>query len=242
MFELFQKSKEVSKQVQGAIAQDMTLEQVRVAMLQLLAEESINHHRMGQLYNYVVDRKLAELAGFKDARDYFSQNLCDVSQSALTMYGAVARKFSEEIARRFGVTCLFLLLTYKELSGIKVDHDAPGDTLIDVPDTKGVVTSKPFSACSVDEMRRALQGKRKPTSSKPLPAEDLAVADQVAKEVTSRFAKGDPVRVQVRNYQGEAVLDFKGVPLAKRRELVEALLADPAVAATVHQEEKAPKA
>ncbi|MFL5345052.1 MAG: hypothetical protein ACJ8AT_09665 [Hyalangium sp.] len=138
MFTLFQtKPKSVANPVQATFPQDMTLDQVRAAMIQLMGEESINHHRMGQLYNYVVDKKLAELAGFKDARDWVRQKLGDISQPTLTTYGAVAGKFSEEIAVRFGVTCLSLLLTYKELAGIKVDHATPGPTLIDVPDAKG---------------------------------------------------------------------------------------------------------
>jgi hypothetical protein len=227
MFQLFQsKPKDVTHSVQWTLPADMTLEQVRAAMLQLMGEESINHHRMGVLYNYVVDTKLAEAAGYKDARDYFSQNLLDLSQATLTTYGAVAHQFSEEIARRFGVICLSLLLTYKELAGLKVDHDAPGAALIDVPDTNGGVTSKPFSACSVDEMRRAIKAKRKPTSSKPLPADDVVLADQISKAVVSRFQKGDPVKVQLRNHQGGAVIDFRGIPLSKVAKLVEALTAD----------------
>ena len=43
-------------------------------------------------------------------------------------------------------------------------------------------------------------------------------------------------------HQGEAVLDFKGIPLAKWRKLVEALMADEDLAATVRQEDKAPEA
>ncbi len=222
MLSLFQKK---IRDVESAVQEDMTLEQVRVEMLQLLAAESINHHRMGQLYNYVVDRKLAELAGFKDAQDYFSKNLRDVSQSALSMYGAVAHGFSEEIARQFGISSLYLLLSYKKAAGIQVDHEQPGATLIDVPDNKGVVTSKPFSACTVDEMRKACQGKRQPSTSKPLTPEDVALADQIGGAVTSRFVKGDPVRVQLRNHEGTPVLDIKGIPLAKWAKLKEALVA-----------------
>ena len=227
MFTLFQtKAKDTAAQAQSFTPQDMTLEQVRAAMLQLMGEENINHHRMGVLYNYVVDKMLAEVAGYKDARDYFNQNLKDLSQAALTMYGTVAHQFTEEIARRFGVTCLSLLLTYKELAGLKVDHDEPGSASIDVPDAKGVVTSKAFGMCSVDEMRRAIQAKRKPTSSKPLPPEAVTQADQVSKAVMSRFQKGDPVKVQLRNHQGTAVLDFRGIPLEKLAKLGEALAAD----------------
>jgi len=87
---------------------------------------NVNHHRMGQLYNYVVDKKLAEQQGFKDAPTYFSQKLVDLSSSSLRRYGAVAKNFSEEVAVRFGVTCLYLLLTYKEAAGLKLNHEEPG--------------------------------------------------------------------------------------------------------------------
>jgi hypothetical protein len=46
-----------------------------------MAQEN-THHQMGQLYNYVVEKKLAEKAGDKDARAWFSQHLVDLSQSA----------------------------------------------------------------------------------------------------------------------------------------------------------------
>ena len=93
MFKVFQqKFNEVSPQVQWTLPEDMTLEQARVTMVQLLSAESVNHHRLGVVYNYVVDKKLAELAGFKDARDWVSKNLREVSQASLTMYGVVALK------------------------------------------------------------------------------------------------------------------------------------------------------
>ncbi len=58
---------------------------------------------MGQRYNYVVDNKLAELEGFKDARDYFSQNLRDVSQASLTTY---ARALGGNGAHAGGASCV----------------------------------------------------------------------------------------------------------------------------------------
>ncbi|MFL5346029.1 MAG: hypothetical protein ACJ8AT_14655 [Hyalangium sp.] len=219
------KFKQEKNGVSSLDLEGMTLEQARDGLLQLMADESTNHHRMGQIYNYVVKKELAQAAGFKDARDYFSQKLKDMSQTALTLYGAVADGFSEEVARNFGVTCLYLLLTYKEAADIKINHEEPGPTLIEVPDAKGVVTPKVFSDCSVDEMRRAIQRKRKPSSSKPLPEEDLVLAEQVEQEVLSRFTKGTKVRVEVRNEQGTAVLDYKGIPLHERKKLGAALMA-----------------
>jgi hypothetical protein len=203
----------ILKPVTTAVTEDMTLEQVRLAMLQLMREENVNHHRMGQLYNYTVDKELAQKAGYKDAKDYFSQHMADLSQATLTTYGAVAETFSEPVARRFGVTCLHLLLIYKEAADIEVNHEDPGGTLIEVPDEKGQVTAKPFGDCTVEQMRKALQRRRKPASSKPLPPEVEVLADQYREAVTGRFAKGTRVKVLVRNEKGEAVLDFKGIPV-----------------------------
>jgi hypothetical protein len=225
MFKLFktQESTPVTTPVTPTVTEGMTLEQVRLAMLQLMMEENTNHYRMGQFYNYVVDKELAQKAGYKDARDYFSKHLADLSQTALTLYGAVANDFSEPVARRFGVTCLYLLLTYKEAANIEVNHDDPHGTLINVPDDKGLVTAKPFGECSVEQMRRALQRLRKPASSQPLPKEAEALAEQYSGAVKGRFPKGTRVKVQVRNEKGKAVLDFKGIPLEQVNQLVEAL-------------------
>ncbi len=222
MFKLFT-TKEATTTTTTAGTEGMTLEQVRTAMLQLMMEENSNHHRMGQLYNYVVDKRLAEKAGYKDAKDFFRQRLADLSQPALTMYGAVAKAFSEPVARRYGITCLSLLLTYKVAVDLEVNHAEPGGTLIEVPDDKGQVTSKPFGDCSVEQMRRALQRLRKPASSKPLPPEVEALAEQYSAAVTGRFPKGTRVKVLVRNQKGKAVLDFKGIPVEQVGQLVEAL-------------------
>jgi hypothetical protein len=40
-------------------------------------------------------------------------------------------------ARRFGVTCLYLLLTYQEATDLEVNHEEPATTLIEVPGKDG---------------------------------------------------------------------------------------------------------
>ena len=75
----------------------------------------------------------------------------------------------------------------------------------------------------MEEMRRALRRKRKPASSKPLPPEAEAHAEQYSEAVAGRFPKGTRVKVQVRNEKGKAVLDFKGIPVDQVEQLVEAL-------------------
>ena len=207
----------------SAVTEGMTLEQVPPAMRQLMREENGSQHRMGQLYNYTVNKRLAEKAGYKDAKDFFAQHLADLSQATLSTYGAVAEAFSEPVARRYGVNCLALLLTYKEATDIEVNHEEPGGTLIEVPDDKGVVTTKPFGECSVDQMRRALLRKRKPASTKPLPPEAEVLAEQYREAVTGRVPTGVRVKVLVRNEKGKAVLDFKGIPYEQVSQLIAVL-------------------
>jgi hypothetical protein len=214
-----------STTVTWAIPEDATLEQLRDELLALMSQENSNHHRMGQIYNYIVDKKLAEKAGHKDAREYFSKHLADLSQSALSMYGGVARTFSEKVARRFGITCLNQLLVYKEAADLEINAEEPGPTPIEVPDEKGQLATKPFSACTVEEMRRAIQRKRKPSSSKPLPPEKVVLAEQYSHAVALRFpqGKGAIVKVALRNQKGKAVLDFKGIPLEEVLLLADAI-------------------
>jgi hypothetical protein len=206
------------------IPDDATLDQIRAAMAELMARENVNHHQMGQLYNHVVDKKMAEQEGFKDAATYFSQKLVDLSSATLRRYGAVAKNFSEEVAVRFGVTCLSLLLTYKEAAGLEVNHEEPGSTPIEVPGKDGAVTAKRFSDCSVEEMRQALQLKRKPTSSKPVPAQDVALVDAYREALQGQFPQGSHVQVLVRNEKGSSVVDFKSVPVGEVGTLILALM------------------
>jgi len=103
--------------------------------------------------------------------------------------------------------------------------EEPGDTAIEVPDEKGNVGMRPFRACSVEQLRRAIQRKRKRSSSKPLPEEALELAEQYSEAVALRFPKGKGavVKVTVRNQKGQAVLDFKGIPLEQVALLAAAL-------------------
>jgi hypothetical protein len=235
-----QEVKPVTQQAPLVIPEGTTLEQIRGELLRLMAEENVNHYRMGQLYSYVVEEELAQKAGYTDAPTYFREHLADLSMATLNTYRAVVKAFSEPVAVRFGVTCLYLLTIYKEAAGVKVNHEEPGPTLIEVPGKNGEVTNKPFSACSVDEMRRALKLKRKPTSSKPVPAEDVAQAEQYREALKGQFPQGSNVQVQVRNEKGNSVLDFKSIPVAEVGTLILALMDHVPPGSPLRQAEQAP--
>ncbi|WP_224371652.1 hypothetical protein [Hyalangium versicolor] len=211
--------------VKTTLTEELTLEQFHSELVRLMREENANHYGMGQLYNRAVEKKLAEAAGYKNVLDYLSKKLPDLSNTSLRRYAAVAASFDEKTAVRFGVTCLELLLTYKEVADLKIDHAEPGGTVIEVPGENGAVTPKAFSACSVDEMRRAIQRKRKPASSKPLPEEDLALANQYQEALSGQFPKGVVVKTLVRNEKGSAVLDITSIPVRQVPTLLNALAA-----------------
>jgi hypothetical protein len=96
-------------------------------------------------------------------------------------------------------------------------------------DENGNVTQKAFSACTAEDLRKAIQRKRKPASSKPLPPGAEELADLYQEALKSRFPAGVLIKVEVRNQKGEAVLDFKGIPMSQVNKLIEALMELPAM-------------
>lgn len=208
----------------SALTRRMTLVQVRGAFAELLLRESGNHHQMGVYYNHVVDHRLAEGTPYKNALGFFAAYFKELSRATLVGYGTVARNFTAAVCGEFGVSRLLLLLTYKELTGLQFDHAEPGGALIAVPDEHGVVADKHFSECGVAELRKAVRAKRRPTSSTPLPPESLALVEQYRTAVTSRFSTQTPVRLSVRNLNGQAVISFKDIPLSQLDALTEALI------------------
>ena len=72
-------------------------------------------------------------------------------------------------------------------------------------------------------MRRALQLKRKPGSSKPMPPGAVERGEQYHAAVKALFPKVTTLEVQVRNIKDKAVVDFKGIPLEQVNRLIEVL-------------------
>jgi hypothetical protein len=204
--------------------QGLTREQVLDMMRELLAQETLNHFRVGLLYNYVVESDLLKGTKHKTALDFFCDNIQDISRSVLATYGAVAREFSQEVSLRFGITRLQLLLTYKKATKIELNHDEPGGTFILVPNQDGELTPTLFAHCSVENLRNALAHLRTSKEDKPIPSEERARYDQYREGVTGRFPKGSSVRVLMRNQQGKGLITFKDVPISEVDKLVEALL------------------
>jgi len=203
--------------------QGLTREQALDTMRRFVAEETRNHVLMGLLYNYLVDSKLLEGTQFKSALDYICENIQEASRSALLMYGAVARVFTQEVCTQFGMTRLRLLLTYKDAAKIELNDAEPGGTFIQVPDEHGEVKPKLFAHCGVEELRQALAHLRK-SDITPVPAEERELVDRYREAITRSFPQGTAVRVQLRNESGSALVDVKGIPVWQMEKLAEAIL------------------
>lgn len=185
----------------------------------LLAASNVNCYQIGKYYNQAVDNRLAEKAGYKNAPEFFTQQIKDLSRTTLVTYGAVVRVFNEEACGLYGMTTLSLLLVYAEAAGCEVDTNDPSTMLIQVPNPEGVVEEKFFGECTVAEMRKALQRLRRPTSSAPLPADTLARVEQCRTVFTGYFPEKAGVRVEVRNQKGKAVVSLKNIPLEQVEQL-----------------------
>jgi hypothetical protein len=193
---------------------------------QLVAANNTNFHAIGVEYNHIVDNKLAEKAGYKNAPEYLTQQIKELSRSSLTTYGAVARAFTAEVCAQYGVSVLNLLLTYTEAAGIELDASEPGSMIIQVPDATGELEDKLFAECTVVELRKAIQRLRRPTSSAPLPPDIDTRAQQCSAAWTAWFPKNAGVRVEVRNHKGKAVLNLKDVPLEQMEQIAALLKTD----------------
>jgi hypothetical protein len=141
----------------------LTLEQARDQMLQGLLQGTPGHYRIGKLYNYVVKYRLAVDQGHRTTREYFRHHVPVLSQARLTMYGAVARRFSLEVCEKYGMLSLGMLLEYLRLACISlwsVDTKEPGPTPIEIPRKGGLAITKPFSDCTEEDLRQAVYAKR----------------------------------------------------------------------------------
>lgn len=202
----------------------MTLDQACEALLELAAQQHTNHFRIGQIYNYVVREKLAEKHAKKSAQEYFSEHVKTLSQAVLSTCGAVAQSFTEAACTRYGVYNLHALLAYAKASNFKPSADEPGPTPIPVPQENGPVVEKPFSECSVEELKLAVKHKRAQIPAQPSPEEMVriqAVRDSIAKLFSEESSR---TRVNSRVYLGTAYVTVQDVPVKELERLAEALM------------------
>src|SRR5688572_30566412 len=104
---------------------ELTLDQVRDSMLGYVAQGNAGHYQIGRLYNYVVTNDLAVKGGYESAQLFFSEHVKALSQSTLSLYGSVAKEFSEPVCVAYGMSKLSALLTYEKVTKVRLPEGDP---------------------------------------------------------------------------------------------------------------------
>jgi hypothetical protein len=200
----------------------MSLEEARDTMNRLIQQGGTTAHQLGTLYNHVVSRKLAELAGYSSAQEFFNKEVRGLSQATLSTYGAVARTFPEAMCTHFGVYRLRAFMRYVEAAGLILDAADPGVMPVEVPGEDGKVVVKPFHECSVDEVDRATRAKKTPAPVR-VPVPDRARLLFFEDSIFRSFSGVAEVRLSSNNQDGKTFLNLQGVPMSEVPRLIQAL-------------------
>ncbi len=158
------------------------LEKERLSIQALLAQGEDEHWQIGVHYNRIVENHLAEKSHkYKTAREFFASAFSAVPQSTLTLYGQIAKTFSEDVAKKYGVSALRALLTYEKLSDSKLPPGDPGNISVPIPQKDGSTRNKHFADCTYGELKAAI-GHHQPSPG-PLDPYDQKILDQIHKAI-----------------------------------------------------------
>lgn len=193
---------------------EMSLATEEAAILAITGDDDVEHHRVGVHYNNIVDNDLAPKAGYRTSRDYFAslvKKRKGLSQSTLSLYGAIARTFTEDQTAAFGVSILGKFLTYMKLA--KYSPDFFSQSVVRVPRADGSFEEKPLRQCTDADMRAALRALRAPAH--PLSEEDSAELDTYQAAVDEVLGADHPSTIKAHSGNEETTVDFDGFPLKR---------------------------
>jgi hypothetical protein len=218
-------SKPVARTIKGKNSSP-ELERERLAIQDLLAKGEDEHWQIGLHYDRIVNEHLIENSGhYKSPREFFIKHFRDVPASTLRLYGLIAKTFTEDVSKRYGVTKLRALLTYVKSAGSKLSQGDPGNTLITIPQKDRSTKDKRFADCSRSELQDALRHQHeKDAPSPPMDPYDRKILDGIRKAI--RDIEGDPPYVTIKTHdepQDGLVIDFR-VPAEHLEDLRDSLV------------------
>jgi hypothetical protein len=188
---------------------------------EFLRRTSQAQRQMGLAYNYAEGNRLAQLAGYKNAWDYFSTRVKGLTKATLEQCGLETRIWDGAI-ERYGIEGLRALRGYLQLHGFgQPSSPDPGVKLIRVPKPDGTHEEKTFAQCTVAEVLRATKGHPPPRPRVPLLD---SVRWVYVKNSISQHCKGlFTVRARMRYECGMALVTVQDVPLRELERLILAL-------------------
>jgi hypothetical protein len=178
------------------------------AIIELLQNEEDEHWLIGTHFNRIVDGQLYKADGFRTAAEFAEKVLGQISQATLARYGAIAKAFSEDVAKKYGSSRLEALIAYERLSKEKLPAGDPGQVSIKVPNANGSSASKHFADCTLDEMRTALAAlHRQHRPSKPIPP-DFRPTIKALEDALDRSGNTSIIAMHVKPIPDDAMVSF----------------------------------
>ncbi len=199
---------------------DLTFEAAVAQMHVLFRDESSTQWKIGQLYNHIIDNKLAEKNGHRYAREFFGKEFGNVGRSTLVLYGSVAGAFTEVATQSYGVSNLGRLLTYLKLSKQGLIEGDPGEFMVNLPQLDGSVIPKRFADCSREDMANAIRALRLRRS---LPGSDAERLERIQQALVEKLGEDTKVTLKGTWNGSDTVLTLTHVTLSELRAVAEVL-------------------
>jgi hypothetical protein len=186
----------------------------------LLRDEGAAQWKIGQLYNYIIDNKLAEQNGYRYAREFFAHEFNEVGRSSLVNYGAVAGAFTEVAAQTYGIAKLVKLLTYLKLMKQGLIEGDPGEFVVNILQLDGSTVSKRFADCTREDLAAAIRALRLAPS---LPGADSKLLEQLQQALMDKLGEESNATIKGTWNGSETELSLTHVPLSQLRAVLDAL-------------------
>jgi hypothetical protein len=185
---------------------------------------SFAQDQLGRAYSLAVSRKLAEQAGYKNAWTYFSTRVRGLTRTMLNRYSLATIRWAPTFIHQYGMERLQALSTYVLHHGASdINATDPGVLKIRVPQPGGLEEVKTFAECGLEEMRRAVRGRRPPKTR--VPVTDAVRTLFLESSFFRHFNGVAPVRLNVRTENGRSLVTVHDVPMAELERLIKALRA-----------------
>lgn len=203
----------------------VTLETEKQALLALVDQDEGVELQIGAHFNTIVDGRLWKQGNYKNAPDFFKREVKDLSPALLALYGAVARHFTEAVAKEYGMSNLGALLSYAANTRIDLPDGDPGNVPIRVPQKDGKVVTKKFVACSRAEIRAAVRLARgqEEGGSGSIPREDAREVGYLRQELRNALGLGSPASLKAVFRNGMTMVSLENIPLHELKGVCQSL-------------------
>jgi hypothetical protein len=195
------------------------LSDMREDFVEMLGRIAVAQEQLGRAYDYAQSKRLAQVAGFKNAWDYFSRHFKGLTREALDSYSSMTFHWKPEAIRHYGMDRLRVLSSYLWLHGPShMGPPDPGVFLIRVPQPDGTLATKTFAECRLEEVQRALRPKPAPAPrGRPSPTDSVRLL--FLRDRLARYFEGlAEIRVDMRTEpDGRSFLTVQGIPMRELR-------------------------